>query len=59
MPSPTAADVAAVADYPDPFAAIVWRDNLMACQFHPEKSQAWAWRCMPISQIRRRGNTRH
>ena len=31
-------DVAAVAHYPDPFAAIVWRDNLMACQFHPEKS---------------------
>jgi hypothetical protein len=33
-------DIAAVADYPDPVAAIVWRDNLMACQFHPEKSQA-------------------
>ncbi len=32
--------VAAEADYPDPFAAIVWRDNLTACQFHPEKSQA-------------------
>ena len=32
-------DVAAEADYPDPFAAMVWRDNLMACQFHPEKSQ--------------------
>jgi glutamine amidotransferase len=32
-------DVAAEADYPEPFAAIVWRDNLMACQFHPEKSQ--------------------
>jgi glutamine amidotransferase len=32
-------DVAAVALYPDPFPAIVWRDNLMACQFHPEKSQ--------------------
>jgi glutamine amidotransferase len=33
-------DVAAVADYPDPFTAVVWRDNLTACQFHPEKSQA-------------------
>ncbi len=32
-------DVAAVADHPDPFPAVVWRDNLMACQFHPEKSQ--------------------
>jgi glutamine amidotransferase len=34
------ADVAAEADYPDPFPAVVWRDNLMAAQFHPEKSQA-------------------
>ena len=33
------ADVAAEADYPDPFPALVWRDNLMAAQFHPEKSQ--------------------
>jgi len=33
-------DVAAEADYPGPFAAMVWRDNLMAAQFHPEKSQA-------------------
>jgi glutamine amidotransferase len=33
-------DVAAVTDYPQPFAAVVWRDNLTACQFHPEKSQA-------------------
>ncbi len=32
-------DVAAYADYPDPFPAVVWRDNLVACQFHPEKSQ--------------------
>jgi glutamine amidotransferase len=31
--------VAAEADYPDPFPAVVWRDNLTACQFHPEKSQ--------------------
>ncbi len=32
-------DVAAEADYPDPFPALVRRDNLMAAQFHPEKSQ--------------------
>jgi len=31
--------VAATADYPTPFAAAVWRDNVMATQFHPEKSQ--------------------
>ena len=31
--------VAAESDYPDPFPAAVWRENLMACQFHPEKSQ--------------------
>ncbi len=30
---------AAEADYPDPFCAMVWRDNLYATQFHPEKSQ--------------------
>ncbi len=32
-------DIAAEADYPHPFTAMVWRENLMACQFHPEKSQ--------------------
>jgi glutamine amidotransferase len=32
-------DVAAESDYGAPFPAVVWRDNLMACQFHPEKSQ--------------------
>ena len=31
--------VCAEADYPEPFAAMIWRENLMACQFHPEKSQ--------------------
>ncbi len=33
------ADIIAEADYPRPFAAIVGRDNLVAAQFHPEKSQ--------------------
>jgi glutamine amidotransferase len=32
-------DIIAESDYPGPFAAIVGRDNLVACQFHPEKSQ--------------------
>ena len=32
--------VAVEADYPDPFCAMIWRENLFATQFHPEKSQA-------------------
>jgi len=32
--------IAAEADYPTPFCAMVWRDNLFATQFHPEKSQS-------------------
>jgi glutamine amidotransferase len=31
--------VAAEADYPGPFPAAIWRGNVFATQFHPEKSQ--------------------
>jgi len=31
--------IAAVADYPTPFCAAIWRENVFATQFHPEKSQ--------------------
>ena len=32
--------IATTTDYPEPFCSMVWRDNLFATQFHPEKSQA-------------------
>ena len=32
-------DIVAESNYPGPFAAMVARDNLVAAQFHPEKSQ--------------------
>jgi glutamine amidotransferase len=31
--------VAAETNYPTPFCSMIWRDNLFATQFHPEKSQ--------------------
>ena len=31
--------IAATSDYGGPFVASLWKDNLMATQFHPEKSQ--------------------
>ena len=38
--------VAARASYHEPFTAMVWRDNLVATQFHPEKSQAQGLRLL-------------
>ncbi len=31
--------VATTTSYPEPFCSSIWRDNLYATQFHPEKSQ--------------------
>lgn len=31
--------VAGVTDYGGPFASVIWKDNVFAIQFHPEKSQ--------------------
>jgi len=31
--------IATVTDYGDPFVSGIWKDNLFAIQFHPEKSQ--------------------
>ncbi|MGH7163931.1 MAG: imidazole glycerol phosphate synthase subunit HisH [Nitrospiraceae bacterium] len=35
-----AAVVSTRTEYGIPFVSSIWRDNLFACQFHPEKSQA-------------------
>ncbi len=32
--------IATETDYPDDFCSMIWRDNLYATQFHPEKSQS-------------------
>ena len=40
MPIGTDASVVATeTDYGRPFVSSVWRENVMATQFHPEKSQ--------------------
>ena len=38
--------VAIEAEYGEPFCAMIWRDNLFATQFHPEKSQAQGLRLL-------------
>jgi glutamine amidotransferase len=38
--------VAAETEYGTPFCSMVWRDNLLATQFHPEKSQAHGLRML-------------
>ena len=32
-------DIATETSYSAPFCSMIWRDNLFATQFHPEKSQ--------------------
>lgn len=38
--------VIASTDYGVEFASVLWRDNLYATQFHPEKSQTWGLRIL-------------
>jgi glutamine amidotransferase len=44
-PKDTAA-VVATTEYGVAFASVLWRDNLYATQFHPEKSQRWGLRIL-------------
>jgi len=32
--------IATTTEYGKPFVSAIWKDNVVACQFHPEKSQA-------------------
>jgi glutamine amidotransferase len=46
-PAPQDAEVVvATTDYGVEFASVLWRDNLYATQFHPEKSQHWGLRIL-------------
>lgn len=38
--------IATTTDYAEPFCSMVWRDNLFATQFHPEKSQSQGLRIL-------------
>ena len=41
--------IATETDYPEPFTSMIWQDNIVATQFHPEKSQANGLACSAIS----------
>jgi glutamine amidotransferase len=38
--------VATTTHYGMDFASSIWKENIFACQFHPEKSQAWGLRIL-------------
>lgn len=38
--------VATETDYGSPFTSMIWKDNVFATQFHPEKSQAYGLRML-------------
>lgn len=46
-PAPKVSDIiVATTDYGVEFASVLWRDNVYATQFHPEKSQTWGLRIL-------------
>ena len=47
--------VVATTDYGVEFASVLWRDNLYATQFHPEKSQHWGLRILQNFFVLSRG----
>ena len=52
-----AAAVVATTDYGVEFASVLWRDNLYATQFHPEKSQHWGLRILQNFFVLSQGKT--